>query len=126
MLEEQQNALVNIVYQNTTPLQTSVDKLKIEIKDKRDQLNNTKKNDDLKVSIETYQNITDYESKDAENPIDKIKRTKNIWPSLPWEFFHLLWEHQGFWESKIFREFLKFIKVLWLKSILFKKFVFRV
>ena len=78
MLEEQQNALVNIVYQNTTPLQTSVDKLKIEIKDKRDQLNNTKKNDDLKVSIETYQNITDYEPKDAENPIDKIKRTKNI------------------------------------------------
>ena len=60
MLEEQQNALVNIVYQNTTPLQTSVDKLKIEIKDKRDQLNNTmKKKDDLKVSIETYENITD-------------------------------------------------------------------
>ena len=79
MLEEQQNALVNIVYQNTTPLQTSVDKLKIEIKDKRDQLNNTmKKKDDLKVSIETYENITDYELKDAENPTDKIKRTKNI------------------------------------------------
>ena len=79
MLEEQQNALVNIVYQNTTPLQTSADKLKIEIKDKSDQLINTmKKNDDLKLSIETYQNITDYELKDAENPIDKIKRTKNI------------------------------------------------
>ena len=40
MFEEQRNALVNIVFQNTTPLQTSLDKLTIEIKDSNDRLNN--------------------------------------------------------------------------------------
>ena len=38
MFKEQQNALVNIVSQNTTPLQTSLDKLTNEIKDKNDRL----------------------------------------------------------------------------------------
>ena len=32
MFKEQQNALANIVSQNTTPLQTSLDKLTVEIK----------------------------------------------------------------------------------------------
>ena len=60
MFKEQQNALVNIVSQNTTPLQTSLDKLTMEIKDNNDRLNNImKETDDLKLSIETYQNVTD-------------------------------------------------------------------
>ena len=53
MFKEQQNALVTIVSQNTT-------KLTMEIKDNNDQLNNImKETDDLKLSIEAYQNITD-------------------------------------------------------------------
>ena len=76
MFKEQQNALVNIVSQNTTPLQTSLDKLTMEIKDNNDRLNNImKETDDLKLSIETYQNITDDKLKDTENSIDKIKET---------------------------------------------------
>ena len=55
MFKEQQNALVNIVSQNTTPLQTSLDKLTVEIKDNNDRLNNIMKETDvLKLSIETY------------------------------------------------------------------------
>ena len=47
-----------MVSQNTTPLQKSLDKLTIEIKDNNDRLNNImKETDDLKLSIETYQNI---------------------------------------------------------------------
>ena len=66
MFKEQQNALVNIVSQNTTPLQTSLDKLTVEIKDNNDRLNNImKETDDLKLSIETYQNITDDKLKDT-------------------------------------------------------------
>ena len=77
MFKEQQNALVNIVSQNTTPLQTSLDKLTMEIKDNNDRLNNImKETDDLKLSIETYQNITDDDKlKHTENSIDKIKKT---------------------------------------------------
>ena len=60
MFKEQKHALVNIVSQNTTPLQTSLDKLTMEIKDSNDRLNNImKETDDLKLIIETYQNITD-------------------------------------------------------------------
>ena len=74
MFKEQQNALVNIVSQNTTPLQTSLDKLTVEIKDNNDRLNNImKETDDLKLSIGTYQNITDDKLKNTENSIDKIK-----------------------------------------------------
>ena len=51
MFKEQQNALVNIVSQNTTPLQTSLDKLTM---DNSDRLNNImKETDDLKLNIET-------------------------------------------------------------------------
>ena len=54
MFKEQQNALVNIVSQNTTPFQTSLDKLTMEIKDNNDRLKNIiKETDDLKRSIET-------------------------------------------------------------------------
>ena len=42
MFKEQQNALVNIVSQNTTPLQTSLDKLTVEVKD-NDRMNNIMK-----------------------------------------------------------------------------------
>ena len=34
-----------------------------------------KENDDLKLSIGTYQNITDDKLKDTENSVDKIKET---------------------------------------------------
>ena len=76
MFEKQQKALVNIVSQNTTPLQTSLDKLTIEIKDNNDRLNNImKETDDL--SIETYQNITNDKLKDTENSISKNKELRN-------------------------------------------------
>ena len=66
MFKEQQNALVNNVSQNTTPLQTSLDKLTMELKYNNDRLNNImKENDDLKLNIETYQNITDDKPKDT-------------------------------------------------------------
>ena len=48
----------------------------MEVKDNNDCMNNTMKEiGDLKVSIETYQNITDDKRKDTENSIDKIKET---------------------------------------------------
>ena len=76
IFKEQQNALVNIVSQNTTPLQTSLDKLTMENKDSNDRLNNImEESDDLKLSMETYQNIIDDKLKDAENSIHKIKET---------------------------------------------------
>ena len=78
MFKEQQNTLINIVSQNTTPLQTYLDKWTIEIKENNDQGNNImKETDDLKLIIETYQNITDDKLKDTENWIDKIKETFN-------------------------------------------------
>ena len=50
MFIEKQNVLVNIVSENTTPLQRSHDKLTMEIKDNKDRLNNiTKETDDLKL-----------------------------------------------------------------------------
>ena len=77
MFKEQQNALENIASQNTAPLQTALDKLTMGMKDNNDRLNNIKKEtDDLQLSIETYQNITDDKLKDTENSLDKIK--KNI------------------------------------------------
>ena len=60
----------------TSHLQTFLDKLAVEVKDNNDRMNNTMKEiGDLKVSIETYQNITDDKRKDTENSIDKIKET---------------------------------------------------
>ena len=48
----------------------------MEIKDNKDQLNNIIiETDDLELSIETSQNITDDKLKDTENSIDKIKET---------------------------------------------------
>ena len=76
MFKEQQNALINIVCQTTTPLQTSLDKLTMEIKDSNDRLNSImKETDDLKLRIEAYQNIADDKLKDTEISIDKIKET---------------------------------------------------
>ena len=76
MFKEQQNALVDIASQNTAPLQAFRYKLTMEIKDNNDRLNNkTKESDDLKLSIETYQNIKDDKLQDTENSIDKIKET---------------------------------------------------
>ena len=51
----------------------------IEIKDNNDRLNNIiKETDFLKLSIETYHNITDDKLKDTQNPIDKIKEIFKI------------------------------------------------
>ena len=48
----------------------------MKIKDNNDRLNNIRKEtDDLKLSIETYQNIADDKLKDTENSIEKIKET---------------------------------------------------
>ena len=67
MFEEKQNSLVNTVSQNTTPLLRSLDKLRTEIKDKNDRLNNLiKETDNLKLSIESYQNTADNKVKDTE------------------------------------------------------------
>ena len=67
MFEEKQNSLVNTVSQNTTPLLRSLDKLRTEIKDKNDRLNNLiKETDNLKLSIESYQNTADDKVKDTE------------------------------------------------------------
>ena len=61
MCEEQKNPLVKIVSQNTTLLQTSCGKFIIEIKDSSYRLNNImKETNDLEISTEAYQNITDY------------------------------------------------------------------
>ena len=51
---------------------TPLDKFTIEIKDNNLLNSIMKETDDLKLSIETYQNITDDKLKDAENSIDKI------------------------------------------------------
>ena len=67
MFKEQQNALVNIVSQYTTPLHISFDKLTTEIKDNNDRLNKIiKETDDLMLSIENYQNITNDKFKNKE------------------------------------------------------------
>ena len=67
MFKEQQNALVNIVSQYITPLHISLDKLTIEIKDNNDRLNKIiKETDDLMLSIENYQNITNDKFKNKE------------------------------------------------------------
>ena len=48
----------------------------MEIKDNNDRLNDTmKETDDIKLIIETHQNITEDKFKDTENSIDKIKET---------------------------------------------------
>ena len=61
MFKEQQNGLVsntNAPTPKPTPLQKSLDKMTKEIKDNNDRLNNTmKETHDLKLSVETYQNI---------------------------------------------------------------------
>ena len=55
MFKGQQSALKNIASQNTTPIQTSLDKLTMEIIDNNDRLNNImKETDDLQLSTETY------------------------------------------------------------------------
>ena len=57
----------------------SDDKSTMETKDNNDRLNNImKETDDLKLSIETYQNITDDKLKDTENSTDKVKEREKL------------------------------------------------
>ena len=74
MFQEQQEALLNIISSNTAPLHQSIDKLTIEIKDNNDRLNSmVKDTDDLKLSVQTYQNVFDDKIKELEDSIKKIK-----------------------------------------------------
>ena len=69
MFQEQQEALLNIISSNTAPLRQSINKLTIEIKDNNDR----KDNNDLKLSVQTYQNVFDDKIKELEDSIKKIK-----------------------------------------------------
>ena len=72
MFQEQQEALLNIISNNTAPLRQSIDKLTIEIKDNNDRLNSiVKDTDDLKLSVQTYQNVFDDKIKELEDSIKK-------------------------------------------------------
>ena len=74
MFQEQQEALLNIISNNTAPLRQSIDKLTIEIKDNNDRLNSiVKDTEDLKLSVQTYQDVFDDKIKEIEDSIEKIK-----------------------------------------------------
>ena len=77
MFKEQQNALVSNTSAPTpkpTPLQKSLDKMTMEIKDNNDRLNNTmKETHDLKLSVETYQKVNRWQTQG--NSIDKTKES---------------------------------------------------
>ena len=74
MFQEQQEALLNIISSNTAPLRQSIDKLTIEIKDNNDRLNSiVKDTEDLKLSVQTYQDVFDDKIKEIEDSIEKIK-----------------------------------------------------
>ena len=74
MFQEQQEALLNIISSNTAPLRESIDKLTIEIKDNNDRLNSIAKDtEDLKLSVQTYQDVFDDKIKEIEDSIEKIK-----------------------------------------------------
>ena len=73
MFQEQQEALLNIISSNTAPLRQSIDKLTIDIKDNNDRLNSiVKDTEDLKLSVQTYQDVFD-KIKEIEDSIEKIK-----------------------------------------------------
>ena len=74
MFQEQQEALLNIISSNTAPLCQSIDKLTLEIKDNNDRLNSiVKDTEDLKLSVQTYQDVFDDKIKEIEDSIEKIK-----------------------------------------------------
>ena len=74
MFQEQQEALLNIISSNTAPLRQSIDKLTIEIKDNNDRLNSiVKDTEDLKLSVQTFQDVFDDKIKEIEDSIGKIK-----------------------------------------------------
>ena len=82
MFQEQQEALLNIISSNTAPLHQSIDKLTIEIKDNNDRLDSISKDtEDLKLSVQTYQDVFDNKIKEIEVSIEKIKekhKSENI------------------------------------------------
>ena len=74
MFQEQQEALLNIISSNTAPLRQSIDKLTIEMKDNNDRLNSiVKDTEDLKLSVQTYQDVFDDKIKEINDSIEKIK-----------------------------------------------------
>ena len=74
MFQEQQEALLNIISSKTAPLRQSIDKLTIEIKDNNDRSNSlVKDTEDLKLSVQTYQDVFDDKIKEIEDSIEKIK-----------------------------------------------------
>ena len=75
MFREQPLALLNIATNNTTQIHHTLDKLRNEMKENNCQLNNIIKDiDDLKLSLETYQDINDDKIKTIETSIEKIKK----------------------------------------------------
>ena len=71
MFREQQQALLNIATNNTTQIHHTLDKLRNEMKENNCRLNNIiKDTEDLKLSLETYQDIND----DKIKTIEKIKK----------------------------------------------------
>ena len=74
MFQEQQEALLNIISSNAAQLRQSIDKLTIEIDDNNDRLNSiVKDTEDLKLSVQTYQDVFDDKIKEIEDSIEKIK-----------------------------------------------------
>ena len=74
MFDEDKQAVISVVSNNTTLIQQSFNKITVDRKD-NDHLNNiTKETGGLKLSIETYQNKSDDEIKHVEKSIDKNKR----------------------------------------------------
>ena len=68
------NKKLNIISCNTARLRQSTDKLTIEIKVNNDRLNSiVKDTEDLKLSVQTYQDAFDDKIKEMTNSIEKIK-----------------------------------------------------
>ena len=75
MFDEDKQAVISVVSNNTTLIQQSFNKITVDRKDNNDHLNNiTKETGGLKLSIETYQNKSDDKIKHVEKSIDKNKR----------------------------------------------------
>ena len=74
MFKEQEKTLMNIVTNSTTLIHQSLDRLTMEIKDNNSRLEQiSKETDDLKLSLETYQNINDTKIKQIEETLSKIR-----------------------------------------------------
>ena len=75
MFKEQQKALLDIFSTNTTPLQKSLDRLSIQIRDNSNRLENIiKETDDLKLSLEATQEMQDEKIKSVEKLVKEVEK----------------------------------------------------